>query len=189
LELRQEAKLSSVKQQRQSKILDAAQLLFTRLGYRGATIEGIAEAAGMSKVTVYGYFSDKDEIFRAVGSRIALNMRQAVSEQLNGPGPVEDRVYSALAAKHRMVFDIVRGSPFSAELFQMNALLMKDIFRTADDEIIKDIARTIGSSGKDADSARRAKMLFDASHGIANGAASAEEAGRDIRLLVFAVLR
>jgi AcrR family transcriptional regulator len=184
--LKYETRLSSIKLQRRSKILDAAQLLFTRLGYRATTIEGIAEAAGMSKVTVYGYFADKDEMFKAVGSRIAVNLRQAVSEQLGKSGPVAERVNAALAAKHRMVFDIVRGSPFSAELFQMNALLMKDIFRKADEEIIAAIARAIG--GAKAASARKAGLLFHASQGIANGAASADEAEKDIKMLVFAVL-
>jgi AcrR family transcriptional regulator len=184
--LKTDTKLSSVKQQRQAKILDAAQLLFIRQGYRATTIEGIAEAVGMSKVTVYGYFADKDEIFKAVGSRIAGSLTGTVSEQLGKPGAVADRVYAALAAKHRLVFDIVRGSPFSAELFQINALLMKDIFSKADEAIIEDIAQAIG--GTKANAATKARLLFHASQGIANGALNADEADRDIKMLVFAVL-
>jgi AcrR family transcriptional regulator len=184
--LKDDTKLSTVKQQRQLKILDAAQMLFIRFGYRATTVEGIAEAAGMSKVTIYGYFGDKDEIFKAVGSRIAAGLRETVSEQLNRPGSVADRVHNALAAKHRMVFDIVRGSPFSAELFQMNALLMKDIFKKADEAIIEDIAQAIG--GAKSEAKRKAGLLFHASQGIANGAVSADEAEKDIKMLVFAVL-
>lgn len=184
--MKTETKLSSVKQQRQAKILDGAQLLFVRLGYRATTIEGIADVVGMSKVTVYGYFADKDEIFKAVGSRIAESLRWTVREQLSRPGSVPGRVSSALAAKHRMVFDIVRGSPFSAELFQMNALLMKDIFKKADEAIIEDIVQAIG--GAKTEAKRKAGLLFHASQGIANGAVSADDAGRDIKTLVFAVL-
>jgi AcrR family transcriptional regulator len=187
--LNPETNLSPVKQQRQSKILDAALLLFTRQGYRATTIEGIAEAAAMSKVTIYGYFADKDEIFRAVGQRLANSLQQAVKDQLSRSGTIVDQVAAALAAKHRMVFESVRGSPFSAELFQMNALLMKDIFAKADEQIIGDLADQITSAGTHKSEAeRKAALLFHASQGVANGAMSADRAEADIKMLVAAVL-
>jgi AcrR family transcriptional regulator len=187
--VKSEPTLSSVKQQRQSKILDAALILFTRQGYRGTTIEGIADAVGMSKVTIYGYFADKDEIFRAVGSMIADRLSGVVNAELAGQGPLKERVHKALSAKQRMVFEIVRGSAFATELFQMNALLMRDIFESADAAMIANLAKAISAAtGTNASSNQTAALLFHASLGIANGSADTEAADRDIKMLVYAVL-
>ncbi len=52
---------------RQSKklqrLLDAAAELFMKRGCRHVTVEEIAEEAGISKVTLYKYFSSKEELF------------------------------------------------------------------------------------------------------------------------------
>ena len=45
-------------------ILDAAKALFTAHGLAGASMEGIAPAAGVSKLTVYSHFQNKEELFR-----------------------------------------------------------------------------------------------------------------------------
>jgi AcrR family transcriptional regulator len=47
-------------------ILAAATTLFLRDGYVATTMDGIAEAAGVSKRTVYNNFADKDALFREV---------------------------------------------------------------------------------------------------------------------------
>lgn len=46
-------------------ILDAALNLFTRQGYDNTSISQLAQAAGIGKGTVYGYFQTKSEIFLA----------------------------------------------------------------------------------------------------------------------------
>lgn len=45
-------------------ILVAAKALFTAHGLTGTSMEGIAQAAGVSKLTVYSHFSNKEELFR-----------------------------------------------------------------------------------------------------------------------------
>jgi TetR/AcrR family transcriptional repressor of mexJK operon len=47
-------------------ILSAATTLFLRDGYVATTMDDIAEAAGVSKRTVYNNFADKDALFREV---------------------------------------------------------------------------------------------------------------------------
>ena len=44
-------------------LLDAAQSVFTRLGYQGATLDGIAAAAGFTKGAVYAHFHNKEALF------------------------------------------------------------------------------------------------------------------------------
>ena len=47
-------------------ILNAATEVFLREGYARASVDAIAEAAGVGKQTVYGHFGDKQQLFLAV---------------------------------------------------------------------------------------------------------------------------
>jgi AcrR family transcriptional regulator len=46
-----------------AEILEAARKIFARKGFDGATVDEIAEAAGMAKGTVYLYFQSKRDIY------------------------------------------------------------------------------------------------------------------------------
>ena len=50
---------------RTSEILAAAQVVFARHGYGAATVDEIADAAGVAKGTVYLYFPSKRDLFLA----------------------------------------------------------------------------------------------------------------------------
>ncbi len=49
-------------QERKSQLLKVAKQLFSRFGFKKTTVDEIAEAAGMSKRTVYGVFDNKEQI-------------------------------------------------------------------------------------------------------------------------------
>ena len=48
---------------KRAAILDAAARMFTRLGFEGASMDQIAAEAGVSKLTVYSHFGDKEALF------------------------------------------------------------------------------------------------------------------------------
>lgn len=49
-----------------ARVLDAALAEFTRAGVHGATMQGIAERAGVSPMTVYNHFDDKEGLVLAL---------------------------------------------------------------------------------------------------------------------------
>ena len=51
---------------KRSAIVEAARTRFLHSGLDAVTIEGVAQAAGVSKVTVYSHFQDKSALFEAV---------------------------------------------------------------------------------------------------------------------------
>lgn len=51
------------------RLLDAAAEVFNRLGYHGASLEAVAEAAGFTKGAVYSNFATKGELFTALLTR------------------------------------------------------------------------------------------------------------------------
>lgn len=56
-------------------ILDAAKQLFISKGYDGSSMEAIAAEAGVSKLTVYSHFTDKETLFcEAVQAKCAETM-------------------------------------------------------------------------------------------------------------------
>lgn len=52
--------------EKRAAILDAAKHLFTRQSFRGTSMDAVASAAGVSKLTVYSHFGDKANLFREV---------------------------------------------------------------------------------------------------------------------------
>ncbi len=72
---------------RRAEILKAAETIFVRDGYQGATIRKIADEVGVSSTALYMHFRDKDEILieiaeNAVGALLASNTEIA-SEPLD----------------------------------------------------------------------------------------------------------
>ena len=50
----------------QQKLLEAALRVFAQMGYSGASMDAVAEAAGLSKPTLYKYFENKEVLFTAM---------------------------------------------------------------------------------------------------------------------------
>jgi AcrR family transcriptional regulator len=70
-ELVEEERLATLsgEERRTDAILDAAYDVFSTKGYHNATVDDIAQQAGVSKGTCYQYFSGKEEIFVATMER------------------------------------------------------------------------------------------------------------------------
>jgi AcrR family transcriptional regulator len=52
--------------EKRAAILDAAKALFIRNAFAGTSMDAVAAEAGVSKLTVYSHFGDKDNLFREV---------------------------------------------------------------------------------------------------------------------------
>ncbi len=72
------------KTQTEERILDAALQVFAHAGYAAATMDGIAEAAGLSKPTLYNYFASKDLLFRAMLHQPRDEMTLAIDTEADG---------------------------------------------------------------------------------------------------------
>src|SRR5690606_14243315 len=59
---------------KRAAILDAAVRMFTRLGFEGASMDQIAAEAGVSKLTVYSHFGDKEALFGETGRVVCASL-------------------------------------------------------------------------------------------------------------------
>lgn len=64
------------------RVLAAAYEEFSRAGYRGANVAGIARAAGIGKGTVYLLFDSKAAIFAAALAQVERDMRAELQQEL-----------------------------------------------------------------------------------------------------------
>lgn len=69
-----------------SRIGDAAGLLFCERGVQRTTMEDIAQAAGVSRSTVYGHYSDKDALLGWLAAEYGDALCQ-ITDRLPGPRP------------------------------------------------------------------------------------------------------
>ena len=61
-----EAKQAMLRHFMEDTIAQAAKEVFAERGYQRATLEEIAQRAGMSKATIYLYYKNKDDLFLQV---------------------------------------------------------------------------------------------------------------------------
>ncbi|MEV0780326.1 TetR/AcrR family transcriptional regulator [Streptomyces sp. NPDC050433] len=122
---------------RERQMMDAAVATFGQRGYRAASMDEIAELAGVSKPLVYLYLNSKEELFTACIRREADALLMAVRASVVEPGLAPDeRLWAGLTAffthtaenpdawsvLHRQAR--THGEPFAAEVRRMREELV-----------------------------------------------------------------
>jgi TetR/AcrR family transcriptional regulator len=99
-------------------ILEAALEIFAQHGFRGATIDQIADAAGMSKPNLLYYFRSKDDIHRTLIQRL-LDTWLAPLREIDDIGDPVTELRSYIRRKLEMARDYPRESRlFANEILQ-----------------------------------------------------------------------
>ena len=106
-----------------ARVLDAGLEVFSRFGFRGATIDQIAREAGMTKPNLLYYHRSKKALYRAVLERTLENWLEPL-RALDAAGEPMAELKAYLAAKLAMSRDNPRGSRiFAMEVMQGAPLL------------------------------------------------------------------
>ncbi len=88
---------------KRAAILDAAKQMFTRHGFDGASMDQIAAEAGVSKLTVYSHFGDKEALF---GAAVRSHCETQLPSSLFDPSPdtpLRDRLLAIARAFYAMI--------------------------------------------------------------------------------------
>lgn len=110
--------LTRIQREKQDIILDAALDIFSVQGFRGATIDQIAEAAGMSKPNLLYYFPRKEEIHKRLIAEM-LDIWLAPLREFSADGDPVPEIRSYIRRKLEMSRDFPRQSRlFANEMLQ-----------------------------------------------------------------------
>lgn len=82
------------------KLLAAALLAFSELGFAGASLRAIALSAGFDVAMIFHHFGSKERLWLAVGESIEADFQQSLSHELvplmEGDHPIAERVTRVL---------------------------------------------------------------------------------------------
>ncbi len=70
------------------QVLDAAATVFLEQGFGAASMDAVAQAAGVSKATVYAHFAGKDALFAAIVERACLRYAEILGSPDMGEADV-----------------------------------------------------------------------------------------------------
>lgn len=105
-------KPSRIQMRNRSLILDAALDVFSAHGYRGATLDQIADAAGLSKPNILYYFSGKEEIHVTLLNQLMETWLDPLIEMDEDGDPLTE-----LLAYVQRKLDMARELPRESRLF------------------------------------------------------------------------
>lgn len=120
---------------RPGELLDAAVAVFVERGYAGARLEEVARRAGVAKATLYRYYANKLELFKAVvRNALVAGLDELSKTQPGGPTSARERLVLLLTA----FMERVAGSPLSGipKLVIAEAGNLPEVARFYHDEVI-----------------------------------------------------
>ncbi|MDW3223059.1 MAG: TetR family transcriptional regulator C-terminal domain-containing protein [Paracoccaceae bacterium] len=111
-------KPSRIQQRNRSRILDAALEVFSQHGYRGTTLDQIADAAGLSKPNILYYFEGKEEIHVTLLNQLMESWLDPLVA-LKSDGDPLNEILGYVQRKLDMARDLPRESRlFAGEILQ-----------------------------------------------------------------------
>lgn len=109
---------SRIQQRNRSRILDAALEVFSRHGYRGATLDQIASEAGLSKPNILYYFGGKEDIHVTLLSRLMETWLDPLKDMNPNGDPITE-LLGYVNRKLDMALELPRESRlFANEILQ-----------------------------------------------------------------------
>jgi AcrR family transcriptional regulator len=139
-EQRQMTEVSKTAYARRPLVVEAATTVFLRYGYTRTTMQDLAEAAGITRPTLYLTFPDKEQIFRAViESLVAANLLE-IRKGLPAKTTLADQLRYACETWCVPGFDIVRGNSDAKDLFDLSFAPVRESY-AAFEELLVEILR------------------------------------------------
>ncbi|MTI61556.1 MAG: TetR/AcrR family transcriptional regulator [Firmicutes bacterium] len=117
-------------------IVDAALRLFADRGYAETSMSSIAEEAGVSKGTLYLYFSSKEEMFREMMETGFEAMLKQIGSLIKKDRPVKELVYDYIRISHDFCEENKEVSRIIADNF---AKVISDEFKERMDKQLEEM--------------------------------------------------
>jgi len=134
--------VTRIQREKQELILEAALDVFSQFGFRGSTIDQIAEAAGMSKPNLLYYFKSKEDIHAPLLARILDTWLEPLRE-MNADGDPLPEIQSYIRRKLEMSRDFPRESRLFANEMLRGAPGFHEILHTELKDLVDEKSKVI----------------------------------------------
>lgn len=160
--MKKEMTMTNQSEVKYNRLMEKAESLFIEYGYKSVSMNQIAEAAGISKMTIYKYFPTKEELFMSVLQLLMDKSYDYIDDRLKNIEGIIEKIDELLkygiesSRNYSLVFykDIMDNPIISAKVLQEKKRKSKEIFI--------DIIRTGKKRGevRDVDEVFMANMLM-----------------------------
>jgi AcrR family transcriptional regulator len=158
---------------REQQMLDAAVRVFSRRGYHAASVDEIADTAGISKPMVYAYLGTKEELFTACLHREGVLLIEALVASAGAQLPPDEQFWRGLRAfftfvdTHRDGWTVLyrqarAQEPFAEVIAQLRARMVEIVTGT-----LARVSANAGLQVRDDDVSTMAHALVGAAEALA----------------------
>lgn len=133
-------KTGTIRVQSQQKILAAARTEFVLQGYKGATVQSIADRAELPKANILYYFKNKENIYHAVLENTLEMWDEGIGDIDPSEGP-RAAIEKFIDAKVRMSFKYPEASKIYAMEIIQGAQHLKEFARTYQRKWVREKAK------------------------------------------------
>jgi len=181
---------------RRTAIMEASIGVFLRYGFKKASMDDLAQAAGISRQGLYLHFPSKDELFTQATTWFAQQGLAAMRAALARHDlPLEARLIGAFDALHAQRDGSQMSLEHMKEIVATARQLVGPVLQAFEQTMVEELTRAI-ETGKDEVPWLRAGLTADAlarhlhasSHGLKHYAATAAEYQAGIGLAVRLIL-
>ena len=118
--------------QRDHRIIEAAQKVFARYGVSKTTMNDIAREAGVARQTLYNAYQGKDEVLRATVEHVTFQAFQAVQNAWGDAATLSQKLDIFFELVPLKWYDIVISSPDAEDLLEgVHAVAKLELSRDA----------------------------------------------------------
>ena len=133
---------ATIREENERNILNSAELVFAEAGFGGATMQLIADMAGLPKANLHYYFPTKEELYRRVVANIFQIWLEAADIFDKADGPIEG-IGAYIEAKMEISRCHPAGSKVWAAEVMHRAPVIQDYLETTLKEWTNDRAKVI----------------------------------------------
>jgi len=131
------ARLLALAPERSRGVLAAAYETFLQFGVRRASMQDIADQAGISRAALYLHYRNKTDIFRALMAHYFTAAAALVEEALARGGPPAEALRAAFAAQTGAAATAMMLSPHAEELLSLKQSVARDIIAERTQHLVR----------------------------------------------------
>ena len=172
---------------RQQQVVEVATSVFLRYGYARATMADIAQAAGLSRPTLYLSFSDKEKVFQAVVETMAANKLAEIRHGLAEQAGLSAKLRYACKSWGAEGFDLVQANPDAKDIFDLRFKAVCDSYAAFEDLLVEIIGEPLRRTRLDMRADELARAIGSSMKGMKDLARDGADIRRMIDTLITAV--